>query len=344
MLLERKLINPLKSKIMKNYKTQQKLENNFKKFVPTDTKWINKLLNSSYIECCNLLKDKYGAIKESYFSTSECKSCRAKIKRTKEGLQIHHIDEDKGVALSNKEHAKNNPWEWQQGDRLVYCNLLEHLILHIKIVEYPNDEKQNPIIICGVGGIVDFLVPQLNDIYSGIEYKQQWMQALKDQVKDLENEYLQCIAYLLKLKVKNISYIIKQLKMHEKFSKWNQLHKKLLLLMSKMKKGEATNEEKYFFPKVVNNIFFKRFLRFVNKITFKRIIDLPIKNHLFPKKYVFFNEQYKLLTSLEARYETHKALNKSMKKNMENVKPTIEKKLNKNKSIFEKLKNIGVTK
>lgn len=47
---------------------------------------------------------------------------------------------------------------------------------------------------------------------------------------------------------------------------------------------------------------------------------------------------------MEAWYETHKALNKSMKKNMENVKPTIEKKLNKNKSIFEKLKNIGVTK
>jgi len=50
--------------------------------------------------------------------------------------------------------------------------LLEHLVLHIKIFEFPNLNK-NIIDDVGVGGIYAFIAPELNDIYSGIKYKRQ---------------------------------------------------------------------------------------------------------------------------------------------------------------------------
>lgn len=34
----------------------------------------------------------------------------------------------------------------------------------------------------GVGGIYNFLVPELNDIYSGIKYKQPWKQKVVENI------------------------------------------------------------------------------------------------------------------------------------------------------------------
>lgn len=44
---------------------------------------------------------------------------------------IHHMDENKSVCLT----VGHSLWEFQKSYRLVYCNLLEHLLLHIKIEE-----------------------------------------------------------------------------------------------------------------------------------------------------------------------------------------------------------------
>lgn len=104
-------------------------------------KEILNLLYKSYIECCDYLKKKYGKVNGNYFLTESFKSVNSKIKRTKEGLYIHHLDEDKAIMLSNKEYAIKNPYKYQLHDRLVYCNLLEHLILHIKIMEHPHKNK-----------------------------------------------------------------------------------------------------------------------------------------------------------------------------------------------------------
>ena len=67
------------------------------------------------------------------FATPECRSRSKKISRTKEGLYCHHMDEDKGFCLSEVSSALPQPFESQKKERLVYCNILEHLILHIKI-------------------------------------------------------------------------------------------------------------------------------------------------------------------------------------------------------------------
>lgn len=158
---------------------------------------IEKMLMLNYEECCNYLKEKYGLITKNYFTNETCKNQTSSIKRTKEGLYIHHIDEDKAIMLSTREYALKNPFSYQYGERLVYCNLLEHLVLHIKIIQYPNKEK-NPIENVGVGGVFSFIIPELNDFYSGIKFKLEWKNKVLEVVKNHKKEYFMCLEFLFK--------------------------------------------------------------------------------------------------------------------------------------------------
>ena len=90
-------------------------------------------IKMSYDDLCRYLVEKYGSAKFDYFPNPQCKSKQPKLSRTSEGLYCHHIDEDKGVDLSKSAKASIQPFAWQKADRLVYCNALEHLILHMKI-------------------------------------------------------------------------------------------------------------------------------------------------------------------------------------------------------------------
>lgn len=86
-------------------------------------------LKMPYVELSSYLIKKYGGALYDYFYTPECKSKNKKVTRTSEGLYCHHIDEDKGGSLSESSSAIRQPFEWQRKERLVYCNILEHLIL-----------------------------------------------------------------------------------------------------------------------------------------------------------------------------------------------------------------------
>lgn len=99
----------------------------------------------------------------------------SKVTRTKDGLYVHHKYEDHAIMLGNPEYAKKNPYEWQKKENLVYCDLLEHLFLHQLILEYPAENK-NAHEQVGIGGITNFIVPELNDVYSGWVSKQAWQQ------------------------------------------------------------------------------------------------------------------------------------------------------------------------
>ena len=166
---------------------------------------IEQMLSWDYEQCWKHLHKKYGLVPKNYFTNESYTSKTQKIGRGNEGLYIHHIDEDKGIMLSTKEFAQLSPFEWQKADRLVYCNLLEHLVLHIKIVEYPQPKPQitpdgslvNPVV--GVGGIYSFIVPELNDIYSGVQYKQPWKQKVCEVVLPLKNDYFKCISKLVEM-------------------------------------------------------------------------------------------------------------------------------------------------
>lgn len=130
-----------------------------------------KVSKFSYLKYCNYLKNKYGRSKGNFFNVYW--SQNQKIKRTDEGIVIHHIMENKAIMLARKDYAMQLPYKWQHANKLVYCDLLEHLFLHILICENSlNDKNKNTLF--GLGGIINFLVPELNDVYSGWITKQSW--------------------------------------------------------------------------------------------------------------------------------------------------------------------------
>lgn len=170
-----------------------------------ELKSVDELLNMSYLDIVNYLKLKYGNVPGNYFNDSGNKN--NKITRGNEGLYIHHIDEDKMILLSNKlgDHPVINSGrltdeeiyliekEFQKKERLVYCDLLEHLLLHLKIVEEP--KPMTSFILVGIGGVVNFLVPELNDIYSGIKYKQKWKNEVINKIINRKEEYFKLLKY-----------------------------------------------------------------------------------------------------------------------------------------------------
>ncbi len=151
---------------------------------------ILKTLSLSYSKFVEQLLKKYGAAKHNYFKDTNCTQKNSLVSRTAEGLVCHHIDEDKAILLSNDKFAAKNPFEYQKANRLVYCNLIEHLLLHVKIAEEPKHEDANPDEVQGIGGAVSFICHELNDIYAGKEFTQEWKQNVADKVKNDFDDYI----------------------------------------------------------------------------------------------------------------------------------------------------------
>lgn len=151
------------------------------------------------------LLNKYGIAKYDYFKNEKCTVKESQISRTSEGLFCHHIDEDKAIMLSNDKYAAANPFKYQKADRLVYCNLLEHLILHIKIAEKPCDDA-NENELPGIGGAISFICKDLNDIYSGKEFSEDWRTVVAEKVKGSFDDYITILRYLWNVVEKNPIY------------------------------------------------------------------------------------------------------------------------------------------
>lgn len=176
------------------------------KVKPMDgTSYYESMLKMSYQDIVSALLKKYGAAKHNYFKDTACKIKNSLVTRTNEGLFCHHIDEDKAIMLCNDKFAVNNPFEYQKADRLVYCNLLEHLLLHVKIAENPNpDANENEL--PGIGGAINFICKDLNDIYSGKEFADEWRKNIADKVNDNFDDYIIILRYLWNIVEKNPIY------------------------------------------------------------------------------------------------------------------------------------------
>ena len=169
---------------------------------------IKHLRTLKYYDLCKYLQNKYGIPDGDYFVSTSCATPNQKIKRTDEGLFIHHIKECEFPDLSKKEMAILMPFEYQKASNLVYCNYFEHLLLHIDIVLeymtkefigiYPNLKKPG-VVVVGMGGLVNFILPEIVDYINGYQYqKSHLINALKiidgreylfiEIVKDFENE------------------------------------------------------------------------------------------------------------------------------------------------------------
>ena len=154
---------------------------------------IVKEVKMTYYELLDYLLEKYGSAKYDYFTKPECKYKNKKVSRTKEGLYCHHMDEDEGGNLSDPFSAKEQCFEWQKKERLVYCNAIEHLILHIKInilrqkgmLKVPMDISH----FFTTGGVF-WLTMILNDMYMNGASKVEWMEPCYERIKENYNDYI----------------------------------------------------------------------------------------------------------------------------------------------------------
>ena len=113
-----------------------------------------KIKNLTYREYCDYLQIKYGIGRSDYMTKSWNKN--PKCTRTNEGLFAHHKYEDHAISLADKNHAMFEPFEWQEAINIVYCDYLEHLLLHILICEYPARHR-NPKDAVGIGGVINHI-------------------------------------------------------------------------------------------------------------------------------------------------------------------------------------------
>lgn len=156
-------------------------------------------LNMSYKELVEHLLAKYGRANGDYFLTESCRSKNKSVSRSNEGLFCHHIDEDKAIKLSESWFASKNPFAYQKADRLCYCDILEHLILHIKIAEEPKNKDANKNEFTGIGGAVTFICRQINDCYSGRILTQKFSLRIKEMIKDSFDDYIMILQHLYDL-------------------------------------------------------------------------------------------------------------------------------------------------
>lgn len=102
------------------------------------------LLNQSYDDVIVILLNKYGNVCDDFFReksyskflNGEIKSItKGKYARGKEGLYTHHIDEKIHSNLQNLIYISHFKYDYsyQRKNRLVYCDLFEHIILHALI-------------------------------------------------------------------------------------------------------------------------------------------------------------------------------------------------------------------
>lgn len=147
----------------------------------------------SYLEYVQYLLGKYGDVKGDYF-INENGTPNPKIKRTKEGLEIHHIDEFEHPLLCNSRvfRLTGNDMYYQQANRLVYADSLEHLLLHIKIYQ----EGYGTFGAVGIGGVY-MLSSTINDYFrKGYEAKS-WHKFMQDKIKDRYEDYICLLAYFI---------------------------------------------------------------------------------------------------------------------------------------------------
>lgn len=190
-------------------------------------KEYEKVKDFNYREYCDYLQQKYGIGLSDYMTKSWNKNPKAS--RTKDGLLAHHKYEDHAIMLSTKEYAMRNPFEWQLAKNIVYCDYLEHLFLHILICEYPSENK-NKLEAVGIGGVINYLVPELNDLYSGWETREAWRKNCHNLVINDKEVYLTLLKRF-KTTFKKHPLFAEELLLssfNEKFGLWSRvLNKKL---------------------------------------------------------------------------------------------------------------------
>ncbi|EMF0419761.1 hypothetical protein IL099_000610 [Enterococcus hirae] len=154
----------------------------------------------TYEGAIHCLLNKYGRVVDDFFREQsytrflqgDIKNItKGKYSKTSEGLYCHHIDENKYENLSSLNYIKNfkYPFIYQKKERLVYCDLFEHLILHALIIKETKAQY-------GLSGYEIFLYPTATQWFQKkLNPKPEWMKKCKQRAyitptdaKDLLNK------------------------------------------------------------------------------------------------------------------------------------------------------------
>lgn len=147
-----------------------------------------ELLDKDYKSAIAYLLKKYGECDDDYYQeksyyrylNNEIKRItKGKYSRAKEGLECHHIFENKYIDISNSNAIKEfkYPYYIQKKENLVYCDIFEHFILHTLIIKETEGEY-------GLGGSVIFIKPKIKDWFiSKKNPKPEWMKACKKRAR-----------------------------------------------------------------------------------------------------------------------------------------------------------------
>lgn len=127
-----------------------------------------------------MINSEYERIK-NYTYTQYCDYLRNKYKRSsKEGLFRHHFYEIYKAGLSNP-----NKQDWlteQEKNTIIYCDFLEHLLLHIIIAEYNQYYAQLQL---GINGAIKIYGCIYNyQTYKQMDYKKSYYDCLDSIVID----------------------------------------------------------------------------------------------------------------------------------------------------------------
>ena len=160
----------------------------------------NKVKDMDYLKYCDYLQDKYGIGLDDYMTPGFTK--KKGVTRTKEGLFVHHKRENEGILLSYPNIAKHYPYEYQKKENLVYCDYLEHILLHVLIYKYP----ANYTAALGIGGVI-LIAGDINDLYSGWRTEspgQMWRMRCYEKIANDKDVYLTILRSLVNILKRNI--------------------------------------------------------------------------------------------------------------------------------------------
>lgn len=163
-----------------------------------DKSEIKKELDLTLPALYQYLKEKYGPVPENYFMDVNCTRRSTKNSRGNEGLFVHHdyeYDPNNPLVnnLSDPAMAKQFDYRYQRAENLTYCNYLEHLIIHIKINILRKEQLGHYI----NDGLVNFMIPELNDWYRYRINLKPWQEATFDLIKENYNDYCDLISFWL---------------------------------------------------------------------------------------------------------------------------------------------------
>ncbi|MCG1010927.1 hypothetical protein J4760_12940 [Salinicoccus sp. ID82-1] len=127
------------------------------------------LLSKTYNEAVEFLLKKYGVAEDDYYREKSYKRflkeeikniTKGKFARSREGLECHHILENKFLNMTNKSFIRiqNIPFKYHQKENLVFCDVVEHAILHTLIAKETSLEFGYP-------GYIVYLRVKIEDWY-----------------------------------------------------------------------------------------------------------------------------------------------------------------------------------